>query len=406
MFPLGFIYPVQTTAYHAGLISTPSALVLTGRVVVALLSSVGIWLVWRAARDIWPAAPGYGVVAALLFATAGLNMSFGSSELPRPVAAAFILGAYVQLRRPGVRRQVLGGMLLGVAACFRFSEAAFVGVAVAASVPRSGWRAVVLLAASAGTAFLLIVGWTDYWYWGDAFHSLRAAIDYTLVQRLSSRGYQTIGWYLLHVADWLSPSVAVLAVIGTWIRRRDPLILWAWLPVCLLSALPHKEARYAIPAIAFLILIATEGLTGTLDHVLKADVPHHAWKAPALVALIGLGLLHDAGHWRLPRTNGDVVFAMTASAIIPPQAVISAEQPWRLGGHIYLGSRQIVELDPARMMDPSYLSDAIPRGSWLMVDRRTSAARDSIHLFGLNGYVIEPVSVRDSHYALWRPATE
>jgi hypothetical protein len=60
-YPMTFIYPAQALLVRAGITDTPT-LVLAGRVVVALVSSIAIWLVYRVGTEL--ESPGTGVIAA------------------------------------------------------------------------------------------------------------------------------------------------------------------------------------------------------------------------------------------------------------------------------------------------------------------------------------------------------
>ena len=193
-FPVGLIYPGQKLVAASGIATSAAALIFTGRAAVAVLSSMAIWLVWRIGRRLWPETPGWAMVAALLFATAKLHIAFGSSELPRPVATVAVLGAFLLLQDPRAGRVLASASLIGVAMCFRFSEVVFLGPAVVSLAWQRRWLPVIAVVGIAGAAALAIIGASDAWYWGEPFHSLRAAIDYTLVEKLSSRGYQSAGW--------------------------------------------------------------------------------------------------------------------------------------------------------------------------------------------------------------------
>jgi hypothetical protein len=402
-FPLGVVYPFQKLFVLNGAATSTATLVFSGRLAVALWSSVAIWLVWRVGRRVWPDAPGWAALAALLFATAKLHVAFGSSELPRPVATVFVLGAFALLQdlRPG--RVLLAAVLLGTAACFRFSEVVFLGPALVMLVWERRWTSALAVVAIAVATALAIVGLTDWWYWGEAFHSVRAAIDYALIQNLSSRGYQSVAWYVLHAPEWINPAVAVLAVLGMIVTPRS-MDLWAWLPLVVLSVLPHKEARYAIPVLPFLCLTATRGLQAAVNRIQETATARPGWRPVALLSLLAVGLIQDIGHWRLPRTNTDVQFARLANGMIPVHAVVSAEQAWRLGGHLYLRPHDLVDLDPGRLDDPTYLWQRTPSGAWIILDRRTTDRAGVTEALRAHGYGKLPVVVSGSRYELWSPA--
>jgi hypothetical protein len=403
-FPLGVVYPVQKL-FVAARLDDASSLVFAGRLSVAVLSSLAIVLVWRAGMRLMPSAPGWAVVAAVLFATTQLHIAFGSSELPRPVATVFVLGAFLLLLQDGAGRVAAASVMLGAAAALRFSEAVFLAPAVLTLGWQRRWAASVLLVCGAAVSALAIVGLTDAWYWGEPFHSLKAVVDYTFVQRLSSRGYQNVLWYALHLFVWLSPALALFAVLAlvTSPRLTDA---WWWLPVLVLSLLPHKEARYMIPIVPFACLTAVRGLRVVVDRI-RADTRQHAWnwRPLALIALLCIGLAYDAGHWRLPRSNADVTFAQRAHATLQASARIGAEQAWRLGGRLYLHPREVFDLDPNRLADPEYLRLAVPPDAAVMLDGRDVVRYGLVATLQSRGYRKEALAVEGSRYELWLPSS-
>src|SRR5262249_15025500 len=150
-----------------------------------------------------------------------------------------------------------------------------------------------------------LLGVADALYWGRPFASLINIVDFTLVKRASSSGpLDPAWWYLEFASQWTTWPVLALAVVGT---RRDmlPAAVWAWLPILILSVLPHKEARYVIPAMPFVALLAANGVRAILT---RWSVTAPGWHAApvALVLALALGLVHDAGGWRLRRSNREV----------------------------------------------------------------------------------------------------
>lgn len=395
-FPLGFVYPMQRLAAALGATRMP-ALVFAGRLSVVLLSSVGIWLIWRAGLRAWPSASGWALASAFLLATNKLHMAFGASELPRPVSTLFVVGAFLAIQSRRGTSPVFAGALLGMAACFRFSEAVFLVPAGLQLVLQGRWSGAVSLLAAGAVTIAIVLGLTDSWYWGEAFHSLRAAVDYTLVQRLSSRGYQGVAWYILHSPQWINPAIfacALCSLFGSW-RRPSAETLWVWVPLAILSALPHKEARYAIPIVPFACLAAVGGLRQVLARP--------RWPSVVLAALL-LGLAHDAGHWRLPRTNSDVGAAEQIAELVPPGEAIAVEQAWRMGGHLYLAPHAVVDLDPQLLTDVDSIRLRASDRSWVALDSGNGARPSLESALVSRGYRAVTLTGA-STYRLWRPPT-
>jgi hypothetical protein len=404
LFPLGVVYPVQRLFAAAGA-SDPAVLIFAGRLAVAAVSSLSIVLVWRAGRHLWPRAPGLAVAAAALFATTQLHIAFGSSELPRPVATMLVVGAFVLLQRPQATRVAGAAVLIGVAASLRFSEAVFVVPAVLTLMRDRRWTAVAALAIVAAASALAAVAVTDALYWGAPLHSLQAAIDYTLVQRLSSRGYQNVLWYPLNVLKWLSPAIAAFAVIAM-VRTRHRADLWIGAPLLLLSLLPHKEARYMIPVVPFVCLAAVRGLELTAKAIAaEAPAARTGWRAVALTAALCVGLAHDMGHWRLPRTNPDVAFARRLDAALPRETRVAMEQAWRAGGRVYLHPRAVIDLDPERAADIEYVSRTVPLDAAVVLDSRTTSRGGLAAELHNRGYERSGLAAAGSRYELWTRAT-
>ena len=95
--------------------------------VVAFLSSLTLWLVFAAGARL--ETPGVGLTAACLLGVHRLHVTFGGSELPRPVASLFIVGAFVCLLESPIRRGgavVLAGALLAIGGAMRFGELVFI----------------------------------------------------------------------------------------------------------------------------------------------------------------------------------------------------------------------------------------------------------------------------------------
>jgi hypothetical protein len=354
-YPICFIYPVQKALLALG-VTDVFGLVLAGRVVVMTAAVLNLYLVYRVGTRLF-AHRGQGLLASLLFAFSHLHMTYGSAELPRVVATAFVLAAFWVSLRPGLRRSAAAGALLGVAAALRFGEVVFLAPAALTALaypgtPRAGrwsglWRVAILGVACLATT-LLIVGVADALYWGEAFHSLRAIVDYTLVKRLSSRGYEAAWYYLTHAPEWSNVGMLVLAALS--MRRGGARVLtWAVVPILLLSALPHKEPRYVIATIPFWSLAAARGAWLALESVVAAGTPRRA-TAVVLMAIVAGSCVFDASRFRFHRSEGAVALGWHVAQT--GERGLAADQLWRFGGRLYLGALEpLVDLDPARAAD-------------------------------------------------------
>lgn len=378
-FPIGFILPAQRLALALGA-SRPEDLVFAGRLVVVLLSTLAIPLTWLAARRLSTEASGIPLLAALLFAVNKLHMSFGSSELPRPVSTVFVLSSFIALTGPAPRAAI-GGALLGCAAAFRFSEAIFVLPAAVLLMTSAHWNRIPALVAGWTISAGLIIGISDYLYWGAPFSSLLRAADYTVVDRLSSRGYEPVYQYVALVPAWSHWAIVGLAILGSWKSRV--LLAWTWLPIALLSCLPHKESRYLIPVMPFVAIAAATGFHGVVQAA-RAPGPSRLATATgiALVPLVLLACLHDVGGWRLVRSNEEVRLAQFLNA--QGREGIAVEQAWRLGGQPYLSTHDlIVDISPDRLRDARSRSDAFKDVRWIALTSASARRLDPAEMQAL-----------------------
>ena len=109
------------------------------------------------------------LLAVLFVAISKLLVSFGSSELPRPISTVFVVAAFVTVLDTRMAASAVIGMLLGIAAAFRFSELVFIPGALL-TLPRDQYRlrAVITLVAAIAT-LAAITATSDTLYWGTPF---------------------------------------------------------------------------------------------------------------------------------------------------------------------------------------------------------------------------------------------
>ena len=386
-YPMVFVYPVQAALVAAGFSDT-SVLVLAGRLVVAALSTATLGVLYSAARR--SAGVGVGLLAVFFFTVNRLHLAFGSTELPRPVATLFVVGAYTSLLLRSAGWTAAAGILIAIAGAMRFSECVFVVPAVAMLVCERRWRDAAILSASFAVALLLIQGAADYLYWGSPFASAIAITDYTLVQKLSSRGYEPAWFYLADMNSWSNVAVVGLAMYATWRGHWKPAI-WAVVPLAVLSLLPHKEPRYLIPIMPFVALLAAYGMAA----VLRA-VSHETWlpqsRRVALASLVWLTfwctVVYEAEGAHFRRTEREVEIARTIAAA-PNLRGVAAEDVWRFGGQLYFRSAStVLDIDPASVETPRPLTAIVtlPGLSHVALRRRTCIRLECDGLMRESGY--------------------
>jgi hypothetical protein len=374
-YPMIFIYPAQAFLKWAGA-GEVQTLVFGSRVVVALWSTLDVWLTYRVGARVFRSVP-IGLLAAIILAFSKLHVMAGSSELPRVVSTAFVLLAFGWLNGEpdDLRGLLLAGVALGIASAMRFSEEIFLIPAMFQLVRQARWRDVLLLPGMVAVAALVAIGVSDWAYWGHPFFSLRNIVDFTLVQRQSSRGFQPVYEYLVHVGAWSNVLTVALALFAIRLGRWT-IAWWTWLPVLVLSLLPHKEPRYLIPILPFLSLSAAVGLWHVMAALRGADERRDAdrsnvarWSAALFLALVAAFVWESAG-FRFVRSEAAVRLAQYLGRRADVEG-LAVEQLWRMGGRLYFPPRiTLLELDPSRTGDPAYVTDVLSNRNvqWTAID--------------------------------------
>jgi hypothetical protein len=408
-YPMTFIYPVQQAVALLG-IKDVYLLVAAARVAVSMIAAVNIALVYRAGRSLhW--SRGQSLVAASLFAVNHLHIAYGSAELPRVVATSFMLVSFCALRGSRLLHAAVAGISLAVGACMRFGEIVFIVPALLTLVlwPPTGsrkrptWsgnrgglaRRVFLFVVAGAATGALALGVSDMLYWGSAFHSSRAIVDYTLVNKLSSRGYEPFFYYVTHVSGWSDVLLVILALLGGRVGGALPLV-WALLPIGLLSVLPHKEARYVIVTIPFFALTASRTLWVWIEKLRTQRSSQLAVRAPmaslCLVLCIVGATLFDVSRFRFRRSEDQVRLAWMIAG--SGQRGIAAEQLWRFGGHLYLADNEpVIDLDPGLADADPTLTEVLcrPDVHWAAMrrDRLSDARRAVLRTCGFTSLVAD-----------------
>jgi hypothetical protein len=331
------------------------------------LSSLTIWLVYRLALR-W-CDERAAIVAALLFATHWIPLSFGSTVYPRTLAAACVVAAALIVDRWPFAASVL----IGVAFADRFSEIVFLAPVLAVILSRRSrvgeaeaaedgrrtppvlasfvhaaqpgltgggsfdrpsalrlrlrrlrrLRMTVLLLAGCAASILLTVGIYDWLTWGTPFSSALKFAHLTLVAPdFASRvKYQAPWWYLANIVRWCSPALLPLL----WYARRSRAIWFIVIPLIAFSAIKHKELRYLQVIIPFLCIAAAIGFTAMRNRRIA-------------VALVAISIVWDLHGLRyLARKSQPSVMAAQWIASNPSIHSIAASQLWSYGDKLYLG---------------------------------------------------------------------
>ncbi len=356
LYPFLFLYPAQAAALALGL-DAPGSLVFAGRLVVVSFSSWNLWLLYRiGARE--GGSPGAGLWAFFFLATNQLHTRFASSELPRTIASTFLLLCVGELLRrpPRAHRTALASLWLAVSAALRFSESIFLLPALILLFRERRTRAALALGVAAPLVALSLLAVADALYGRPPLASLRAVVDYTLIEGRSSRGYQPAHWYLSHLGRWTNPFAAGLALYAA-ARRPSWALAWLAVPVAVLSLLPHKEERYLVPVLPFLALLAGEAARDLVARAARAR--SRAFALWFLYGLVGATLLEvDGFRFRRSEAAVDV-----ARALVRHQAEsVAIQDPWKAGGRLYLATVPRVEaLAPEDLRREDFLRSLLAR---------------------------------------------
>ena len=389
-FPMMVVYPVQATIHALGG-SAPEHLVFAGRASVAVLSTLALPIL---ASYLLRVSPPVAILSMLSLAWSSVWIHFGSTELPRPVSAALVLAAFCALTRQGTRSALIAGAALGIAACLRFSEVVFVAAVACQLLLEKRYRDLTVTVLASLTIAIAIQGVSDYLYRGSAFHSLNAIVDYTLVQRLSSRGYEPWWYYVVEIGAWTDWVVVALACWGA--RQQWRPAIWVLIPVMLLSALPHHEPRYLIPVLPFVAILAATGLW---------DLCKRFQKTGAGFATIGIGTLLLGSvvyQWSLepvPRHDTAVALARSLKQEIGTGLVL-IEEPWRWGSHLYLGGdARLEDITTQGVNSGALLRTEIPSrgGEWIALRRDSCARLDCAPILASLGYSLRVADAGQPH---------
>jgi hypothetical protein len=331
-FPMAFIYPAQRMAVALG-IHTTDLLVVVGRFVVVAISTATTALLYVFARRYCERQVAF--LATAILASSALYIEFGATELPRPVASLFVFLAYVCLTvQSRVLFAVLSGILLGVATSLRFSEVVFLVPAGLQLAMGRSWKQLVWMILAFAVVCACIQAVADMLYWGGPFRSAVAMVDFTLIQRLSSRGYDPWWYYVREATNWSDVCVLSLAAYAT--RRNVSLALWVWMPIVALSFLPHKEPRYLIPILPELALLAALGLRALINDISSHRLPIAAAISTCLMLAVPLRFVDQVSKFRVMRSDAEVGFARQLVPWLTSESIL-VEQSWRFGGQLYLG---------------------------------------------------------------------
>ncbi len=295
--------------YVAQLWPDPSgeAMVRALRLVGVMFGFGSAWLVHLLGRRL--GGEGVGLIGALLVTVNPVFNRLSVSTFAEVPSTFFVLLALWLLAR-APRRPLLAGLALGAACMIRYQALAFVPaiglwVLWRATKEEGRWTAdgrtfgvvrrpsfLVHFGGGLGAAAVAqaIIETVAY---GRPFHSLVASYQYNVVSGLAPAefGSEPLGWFLFQIPEWFGILPMVMALIGLgglwwWPRSTEwRLIGLAAAAMSLfLSALPHKELRFATQVLPLLALFSAQGIVQLSRWA--AAIPQSSRQARTVIPLV------------------------------------------------------------------------------------------------------------------------
>jgi len=229
-----------------------------------------------------------------------------------------------------------------------------------------------LVLSAAALTFGGVTALADWVYWGKPLSSIYAAIDYTLLNGQSSRGYEPVWEYLRIVPAWSTPVFVCLALLGS--SRRYLETWWLWVPITLLSLLPHKEHRYLIAVIPFLSTAAERGFVRMAESMpaWRSGPRSHRSACDLVAPLLSISVIHEIGGWSAgARSNEGVRLAQYVRRT--RTSGVAAQDFWRLGGRIYLWQHDpLIDFPAAMLSQRNAAATALAGIHWVALRTRTA----------------------------------
>jgi len=364
-YPMVFIYPVQAGLKFLG-VTDPRVLISSGAMVVIFFSALNIYLTFRIVASMYRNAVLW-LFAAFFLVFSQFHIAIASTVLPRTISTTFLLAAFLFIiERPKSHVGALAaGILLGFGAIIRFSEMIFiVPFVIYLFLERRILHSFIMGGAMVITAGVLL-GTTDYLYWGSPFYSLKNVFDYMVVKTLPPWENQPVLYYLTHFHEWTNLFLVIFAVIAIKWKNRY-IALCAFLPILLLSVLTHKQARYLVPMLPFWSALVAIGMYRWLGYLVENQEGKSAtlWKkvkgsSVIFVFVFTAALLMEVDGYRFRRSESAVDIARYIARQGEVESV-AIEQKWKAGSILYLHHIPVVmDIDTERIHDLSYFTQVI-----------------------------------------------
>lgn len=302
-----------------------------------------VWALWAAFRFARRRVPDD---AAALWATALVALwwwmlMFAGRTMSESFSASFLMVAFEALDRPEGQKPWRGGALaglgLGMAVVTRYGSAVFVLAALICLALVRKWRTLAATVAS-GAVVAAALGVLDWVTWGAPFHSIREYVEFNVFSGHAAASFGSAPpWYYLWpvfglTAPWVWAGLYFAA--RTERPRASSPTIAAVIYLAVIAATPHKESRFAFPALALLTMAAAPALIAKL----RAQPQRRA--EGLFASALALGFLPML--WPPPDLKdirGDQFRAIVRAARDPDATglLIVGEGIWGSGGYFYLG---------------------------------------------------------------------
>lgn len=214
---------------------------------------------------------------------------FAAKPLTESISASLLFPAAYLLCLPYHSRRLLllGGALLGLSFLVRFQLAPAVLAIGIICLLENGFRR--SLPAALTTIGIIVAGGLFDWVTlGTPFQSVWLNFVVNAVHdKASSYGVEPFHWFgLSYLNVWAGVTILLCALILIGARRAPALLVVALIIMIAHSLIAHKEYRFVVPALPFLITSASIGLAVLLERfasVLSQSQQRLAWGTLAVV---------------------------------------------------------------------------------------------------------------------------
>jgi hypothetical protein len=169
----------------------------------------------------------------------------------------------------------------------------------------------------------------------------------------------------------------------------------------ILSAFPHKDARYILSLLPCWALCAAAGFWRILEYAGRQVAGARCYLAVYLLAGV---TLFEIDGWRFRRSESAVDVARYLSRQADVRDVAMEDGKTVTGADLYLAARaNVVNIDPRELGDPGYLRASLrrPEAQYLVLSERSLALYGCRELLRTAGYLGVPASTT---YGVFRQA--